>query len=162
MDRNLLLPILVVPLVLLISLTVFQGFSEGTQSFYEGAVTNEFLGNVTSSPITLYSDYPAKMGSMDVWVRNATGNYNLAIGSAANVTIDYRSGLRVAKITITANETGNAIKAYANYTGYIQGSHYSSFVTTYEKSLNTYNLGALLPYILAAMVLIGVIIKFVL
>jgi len=151
---NLIYAVLSVPIILLISLTVFQNFFSSSQSTFEQAVSGELLGVLDASPKTFVSAYPAKVGSMTVTVKNVTSG---VIITPSLVSIDYKSGLDPASITISSTTVGSDIKAYADYTAYAKEG-YSSYVKTYRSAQSGFNLGTLLPFILIAIVIVGIVI----
>ena len=152
--KNLLFTVVVIPLILLISLTVFQGFFSGTQSTFEQAVSSEELGVLDSSPKTFVTAYPAKVDSIAVTVKNVTSGETI---TPSSVTIDYKSGLDPAEVTISSAVVGSDVKAYADYVAYAKEG-YSEYVKTYKQTQGGFNLGSMLPFILIAVVIVGVII----
>jgi hypothetical protein len=146
--------VLSVPIILLISLTAFQNFFSSSQSTFEQTITGELLGALDTSPKTFVSAYPAKVGSMTVIVKNVTSG---AIITPSSVSIDYKSGLDLASVTIGSTTVGNDIKAYADYTAYAKEG-YSNYVKTYRSAQSGFNLGALLPFVLIMTLVAGIFI----
>jgi hypothetical protein len=147
MPRELLYAVLSVPILLIISLTVFNNFFNSSRSNFEVAVTGEVLG---TGPGTFTTAFPAKPGSATIY------NGNALCGSAC--TIDYKDGLDKAVVTAGSSATGQ-IKI--DYTAYAKEG-YSELVKTYRGTHSGYNLAGLLQFILIAMVILGAIITAVL
>jgi hypothetical protein len=140
MPRELLYAVLSVPIVLLISLGVFNDFFNSSRSNFEVAVTGEVLG---TGPGTFFTAFPAKPGSATIY-----SGTNLC----SACTIDYKDGLDKAVVT-----AGVAGEIKIDYTAYAKEG-YSQFIKTYRGTQSGYNLAGLLPFVLIAMVIVGVII----
>jgi hypothetical protein len=140
---NLLYAVLSIPIILLISLTVFQNFFSSSQTTFEQVIVNESLG---TGPGTYYTAYPAKVGSATVY--NGT-----TVCSACSV--DYKSGLDPAVVTVPTSAGSTAIKI--TYTAYAKEG-YSSYVKTYRGTQTGFSLGSLLPFVLIAITIVGIII----
>jgi len=133
--------VLSIPIILLVSLAAFQNFFSGTQSTFEQTIVNESLG---TAPGTFYTAYPAKVGSATIY--NGT-----TLCSAC--TIDYKDGLEVAEVNAT--EASGEVKI--TYTAYAKEG-YTNYIKTYTGTQRGYMLGSLLPFILIAMTIVGIII----
>jgi len=151
--QKLIAAVLAVPMILIISVAVFQSMAFQSRSPFEQAVTNELLGVVSASPSIFNTAYPAKEGSAAVTVKNVTSG---AVISGASATINYKSGLDPAVVTVSSPTVGSDIKAYINYTAY-SGEGYSEWTRTYRGTLSGMNLGSLLPFIYIAIAVVGVI-----
>jgi hypothetical protein len=151
--KELIFAVLTVPIILIISVAVFQNFFSSSQSTFEQTTTNETLGTISSSPITFSTAYPSKVDSLTAYAKNITSGATVSISTS----VDYKSGLEPAAVTITSATTGTDIKAYANYTAYAKEG-YSSYTKTYTGTFSGFNLGALLPFILIAVTIVGIIV----
>ena len=148
MDKDLMYAILTVPIILLISTTVFHGIFSGSQNVFEVAVVNETMG---AAPFTGSTDYPAKYGT--ITCSNSTDNCQNA--TVQNCTINYNSGLSPASVDTTAGLKAGTV--YCSYTAYSKEG-YSSYVKTYQGTFSGYNLGSLIPFVLVAMLVVGAVI----
>jgi len=151
--QRLIAAVLIIPMILLISVTAFQMFAFQSRTTFEETVTNELLGVMDSSPKVFQTDYPAKEGSLTVTVKNVTSGSTI---SGTSATVDYHSGLQVADVNVSSGTTGSDIKAYADYTAY-SGEGYSEWTRTYTGTFSGMKLGSLLPFIYIAIAVIGVI-----
>ena len=146
-------PLLLIPLLLIIAGAVFTNFAGQSRSAFETAVTGEELGVLDSSPKTFYTDYPAKVDSMTVTVKNETSGATVS----ADVTIDYNGGWEVAEVTVSSTTTGSDIKVYADYTAYA-GSGWETFGRVRTGTWSGFKLASLLPFVIIAMTVIGVLV----
>ncbi|RLE45201.1 hypothetical protein DRJ16_00045 [Candidatus Woesearchaeota archaeon] len=145
MDKGIIFAVLTIPIILTISLTVFEGFFQSNQETFETSVVNESLGTGAG---TYYTDYPAKVDSATVY--NGT-----TVCPSSVCVIDYRSETQPAKVTVGSEAGSTAIKI--SYTAFSK-SGYTQMVKTYQQTQSGYNLGALLPFVLIAMTIVGVIV----
>lgn len=155
MTKDIVYTLLTVPLILLVSLAVFQQFFANTRQSFEAQIVGEELGVLDTSPKTFVTKYPAKVGSASVYAKNTTS------GAAVSITvnsIDYKDGLEPAAIQVSSSTVGSDIKVYADYTAYSKEG-YSSFVRTYRGGQTGFNLASLVPFILIALVVVAIIIE---
>ena len=140
---NQLLPILIVPLVLLIVAAVFTSFTSSTVYVFEEAIVNESLGTGT----TVYTAYPCKDASVTqinnkTHTQTAVTQYNVSYTPFGKATITLRSDV-----------SGGVNASYTAYTG----SGYETFEKTRTGTWGGFKLASLLPYIIAAVVVLGVL-----
>lgn len=146
MAKEILFAVLTVPLILIISLTAYQSFFASSQSAFEQTVVNESLGTGAG---TYYAVYSAKVGSATIY--NGT-----TVCPAAVCSVDYRDGLYPMKVTVTSAAGSTEIKA--TYTAYAKEG-YTQYVKTYTGTQSGFTLGSLLPFILVAIGIVGIIVS---
>ena len=144
-----LLPALIVPLVLVIASAVFTGFSSNTASTFEEAIVNETIGTADGTAKDLETAYDCKEDSVTA-VYNGTSK--MTASTDYNVTY---SPFDPCTISIGSHITTGTIKVC--YTAY-KGEGYTSFTKIREGTWGGYKLASLLPYIVIAMVVLGLLI----
>jgi hypothetical protein len=155
MDMEMLVTaLLAIPFILIIAGTVFQTFSFQSRVTFEETVTGEELGVVDVSPKTFTTDYPVKKGSEVLTVKNVTSG---EVISSSISSIDYKSGLDPADVTVESLVTGADIKAYLDYTAY-KAEGYDDWKKTYYGTFSGMKLGSILPYIYIAIAIVTIII----
>jgi len=147
--------ILVVAMMLIIGATVFSQFhsDQRTDSDYEL--------NIVKEPIALTSNntvhYPVKYDSTYVLACNGT-----ALTRGTNYSVNFDNGL-ITFIGANNNTKGSCatsasvLGVNATYT-YYGGSAFNSIEKVGTQTFNAFQLGSLLPYVLAAVALIGILI----
>lgn len=147
--------LLAVPFILLISVVVLQNFTASTQPNFENSLS-EAQVNLTGACIpactaTYTTLYPVKDGTLTITAKNISGNTQPAY--FANNSVTYDGGLKPLDFTVTAKYNGTV---RANYTGYSAGG-YNSFLKTQAGTWNGFNLASMLPFIIIALAIVGVI-----
>ena len=137
-----LLPALAVPLILIIFAAVFTNLSSTTIYSFEEAVTNETVGADAGTYTTAYDAKDASVTAA------YNGSSTCTIGELCNITYAPFS-----KATIVSSVDG-AIKV--SYTKYDQGG-YESYEKVRTGTWGGFKLASLLPYIIIAMIVLGIL-----
>ena len=142
--------IVVIPLFLLLGTTVFHNMAVNSRTPFETSVANESLGNCTTTK-TVYPAYAVKNDNDTLEIWNGTGS---TWQRFSNFTISYEYEIDRSQIVLGGNCIQNANISYTAYSG----DGYESFAEVYDQTLEGQQLGAIFPYIIIAMAIIGAII----
>jgi len=159
MASNLLLAILVIPLMLVVVLATVSGFSNSTQTAFLGtATTNALVGNSTDATTVLAPPYNILDDNTATCKVRLEGTTLTALSSPTGTcTVTENAGFDSTITTVTNASDPAIIRTYLNYTPYSKDG-YSQFSKVTKQTYNGFNLGALLPYILIAMAVVGIIV----
>ncbi len=150
--------VLTVPLILIIGTVVLSQFTNSSQSNWEDTITAEAKSNITgvctpAAPCTntRATSYPVKDGTLVVTMKNISGS--TLSGNDINESVTYDSGRSDLTVTIVSAYNGSVSLAYTGYS--MDG--YDTFLKSEQGTWNGFNLASMLPFILAAMALIAII-----
>ncbi|MHA1302750.1 MAG: hypothetical protein ACTSPI_03500 [Candidatus Heimdallarchaeaceae archaeon] len=143
-----LMPVLIVPLVLVLLVTVFSSTQDATVYSWENTITNEstgLTGDGTSQTAT--SDRHCKVDSV-------TSAYNgtTLMTAVTDYNVTY-SNLGVC----TINTSVDAGAVVMTYTG-LNGSGYTAFDNIGTQTYSGFKLASILPYVIVAMMVLGLVI----
>jgi len=143
-----LVPILIIPLVLLIIVTVFSTTQDATIYTWETTVTNESTG-LTGSGESQTAD-SAEHCKVDSVTSAYNGSQLMTVSTDYNVSYP-----KLGVCTITTNVGAGAV--VWTYTGY-NGSGYTAFDNISDQSYSGFKLASILPYVIVAMMVLGLVI----
>lgn len=153
MQNNLIYALVVIPIVIGIALSIYFPFFAGHRAIYETTVTDELIGNLSTNGTAISLDYPAKVGSL---TGLDGGNSTVDAACLPSSVESFNSGMSTGSVTVYCNVTGSSIAVYADYTAYT-GDAYQTALTAEQQTRSGFNLGALLPFILIALTVVGIV-----
>lgn len=143
------LMVVIIPLLLIISLTIYGNFDDATQSTWEVDVTNEShteSGVLVSNTFTLDKP-PLVNGSLELY--NASDKTDQLADTSYDV-VDYETG----EVNVTV-DTSQSVYAY--YTGH-GGSGYDTATSVNSNAYSGFDLASILPLVIAGVAILSIVI----
>jgi len=143
-------PALVVPLLLIISVAVYMSTTDSTSFAFETAVVAEATGDSASgAEVVTYTVSHCKDDSV-----TEVSNTTIALTVSDDYNVTY-TPLGVATITVGEGVPGGAI--LVTYTAY-KGDGYTSFDKMNTQTYAGFKLATILPYVILSMVILAIVI----
>lgn len=145
--------LLAIPMILLLSLSVFQGMARNSRVNFEATVTNETIKSAGSASDAWFTTTYAMKPNGTVALANSTG---VGWEAYTNYTVDPDYAIDQSRVHLGSDLNATNV-VVMNYTGYT-GTGYESYAKVYDQTISGYNLGSLTPYIIIALAIVTTII----